>query len=1403
VKRETQHESAESLSEALYRLGLAAVQAGDIRLGLVRLQDAIEADPGNAAYHLSQAEILRRLGELDDAEAAYHRALVLQPEQARIHRDLAVLLHERGRLDEAETHYRAALQLVPNALDNLNNLGNLLKDRGQLKEAEMQYRAALAIRPDFAEGQCNLGNLLADIGRRDEAEVCFRTAIRLRPDLPEAHNNLGNLLRDLGRPTEAAATCQEAIRLRPLYASAYSNLANAFRDLDRPADAEVAYRAALRIAPDFATARSNLATVLLEVGQLDRAIAEYRTAIELDPDYADAHNNLGIALLLDGEFAEGWQRTEWRWRTKKNADLSQRFTQPLWGGDATGDRVLLLYAEQGFGDTLQFCRYVALVAAQHRVVLEVQRPLVPLLAGLPGIEQIVAQGDPLPDFDLRCPLLSLPRLCGTTLHTIPTQIPYVAVDPVRAEHWRARTADLVGLKVGLVWAGNPGMAANRRRSIDLAQLAPFAKVPGVSFVSLQKGSPAAQARTPGAGMVIYDWTEELNDFADTAALIDTLDLVIGVDTAVIHLTGALGKPVWLLNRFDCCWRWLRARDDSPWYPTLRQFRQPNPGEWKEAIAAAAAALAERAASRDPQRMSDTVSFDRALRFHRSGRWPEAEQTYREILRIDPEHSDSQHLLGVIALQRGKPVEALEFIGKALRQRPLEGSYHGNLALVFKALGRRGEAEAALRRALALKPDQADAWNNLANLLNDGGQITEAEACYREALHRRPDFAVSRSSFGALLLRSGRREEAVEQYRALVVLRPEDAALRRQLAGLLQALGRFDEAMDQYLNALRIGPDDPALRIDLGNLLKERGKSAEAESQYRCALALRPNFLAGLINLSSLVNEAGRTEEAEMLCREALRIMPNSAEAYNNLGLILKETGRPEDAELCYRNAIRLKPIFPEPLNNLGDLLREQERIEEAELCCNEAIRLRPNYASAYNNLGNVLWMSGRLDAAELRYRDALRLKPEFTSALSNLGTVLIELDRHAEAETVLRQALQINPNFADAHSNLGVALVELGQPEQAVRHYREALRIKPDYAEAHSNLGSVFQNGGDVDNAITQFRQAIRSKPNYPDGHNNLAIALLLAGQLTEGWAEYEWRWRLKKQLKHVRPFKQPLWAGEETGDRVLLLHAEQGFGDTLQFCRYAPLVAVGRRVVLEVQRALVPLLTGMPGVEQVVSYGDPLPEFDLHCPLLSLPGVLRTTVESIPNTAPYLAANAMAAEAWRERLAVLPGKKVGVVWGGNPAMSADRRRTIELTQLASLASVSGVSFVSLQKGAPAAQAASPPPDFILHDWTAELNDFAATAALVEALDLVIGVDTSVIHLAGALGKPVWLLNRFDCCWRWLRECDNSAWYPSLRQFRQTTPGGWSDPIARLQRALKNWAMNGRASPDDTGFQDA
>ncbi|HWK47275.1 MAG TPA: tetratricopeptide repeat-containing glycosyltransferase family protein [Stellaceae bacterium] len=506
--------------------------------------------------------------------------------------------HQAGRLAEAEMCYRRLLAIDPDHPDGLHLLGVVAYQAGQPDEAAALIGRAIDRLPLIADYHSNLGNALVAMGRLAEAELCYRTALRLKPDFPEAHNNLGNTVRDLDRPAEAVACYRAVLRLLPNYALAHNNLGNALRDLGRSDEAEGCYREALRLRPELAEAHNNLGIALRDRARLDEAEAAYRMALALRPDYPEAHHNLATLLLLAGRLTEAWPEYEWRGLVKGNGYPSARgFPHPRWGGEVLGARVLLVHAEQGFGDTLQFCRYVPLAGARGRVVLEVPGGLVRLVSGLPGVERVVATGDALPDFDVECPLLSLPGVFGTTLETIPASVPYLAADPTAVAMWRARLAALPGLRVGLVWAGDPrrymggGLAIDRRRSLVLEQLAPLVGIEGVSFVSLQKGEAAAQACPEG--LVLHDWTGELGDFADTAGLVAALDLVISVDTSVAHLAGALGKPVWLLNRYDTCWRWLLGRDDSPWYPSLRQFRQTKPGEWGAVLDAVRTALVAR------------------------------------------------------------------------------------------------------------------------------------------------------------------------------------------------------------------------------------------------------------------------------------------------------------------------------------------------------------------------------------------------------------------------------------------------------------------------------------------------------------------------------------------------------------------------------------------------------------------------------------------------------------------------------------------------------------------------------------------------------------------------------------------------------------------------------------------
>jgi len=405
-----------------------------------------------------------------------------------------------------------------------------------------------------------LGNLLYQQGKPDQAEEQYRKALEHDPAHADALANLGCALRDLGRREEAVLTLCAALELKPRGGEIYSNLGNVLKDMGRLAEAEAACRAAVALMPSSPVAKFNLGCVLQDQRKFGEAGDLYRAALAIEPDYIRAHWNLGLALLTQGRFKEGWAEHEWRARTQRSWSPALRFEQPAWQGESLAGKTLLIHREQGLGDNIQFARYAALAAARGaRVVMLTYPPLIRLLRTLPGVAEIVADGEPLPVFDLQAPILSLPHLFGT---------------------------ELPGRKIGLAWAGgtrpnDPDWARlDGRRSMALAQFADLAEIEGVSLVSLQKDQPAAQAK----GFAITDFMDEIEDFADTAALVEALDLVISVDTAVAHLAGALGKPVWILSRYDGCWRWLEDRDDTPWYPTARLYRQKQPHDWPEVLA---------------------------------------------------------------------------------------------------------------------------------------------------------------------------------------------------------------------------------------------------------------------------------------------------------------------------------------------------------------------------------------------------------------------------------------------------------------------------------------------------------------------------------------------------------------------------------------------------------------------------------------------------------------------------------------------------------------------------------------------------------------------------------------------------------------------------------------------------
>lgn len=507
--------------------------------------------------------------------------------------------HQRGDLQQAAQLYRAVLAANPSSFEALSLLGVLEGQSGRAGPAADLLARAVRARPSDAGVHVNYGNVLRQLKRPADALASYDRALRIEPGNVGARYNRGLSLADLGRHAEALADYDRVTVLAPGNADAWHGRGNALRVLHRPEEALAAYERAIALKPGDPDVWVNRGVILQSLRRHREALESYARAQAVAPTSAAAHLNEGLCRLLLGEFATGWAKYQWRWRTPESTAVHPNYPQPQLRLDADlAGKTVLLHAEQGFGDTLQFCRYAPLVAARGAaVVLDVQPSLVELLSGMPGVAQVVARGGALPAFDYHCAFLDLPAVFGTTLDSVPAVVPYLCADPARARMWNVRLGTRTGPRVGLAWSGSGALLtgsalADDDRAVPLAQLATLC-VPGRQYVSLHTEVRPGDRDALAAHPEIREFATELKSFADTAALIDQLDLVVTVDTAVAHLAGALGKPVWLLLPYNVTWRWLLDRADSPWYPTARLFRQPVAGDWAAVISAVRAELDRR------------------------------------------------------------------------------------------------------------------------------------------------------------------------------------------------------------------------------------------------------------------------------------------------------------------------------------------------------------------------------------------------------------------------------------------------------------------------------------------------------------------------------------------------------------------------------------------------------------------------------------------------------------------------------------------------------------------------------------------------------------------------------------------------------------------------------------------
>jgi len=540
---------------AWYLLAVAQQAQGMMSLAVESFRRLIQENPGHAEGHAGLGIVLCRLDQRQEGEKCLREAIRLQPNHAKAHNNLGVLLVETGRRAEALLCWQETIRLDPKYAEGHFNVAMGLVENGRAEEAIAHYEEALALRPDYPEAYCNLGLLLIEQGRPSESIVLLEHAIRLREGFIDAYNNLGMALADLGRSEEALACYREALRRRPKYPEVYNNLG----------------------------------TALAAMGRTEEALATFAHALRLRPNYPEAHWHQALTWLQHGDMVRGWPQYEWRWKRKRARP--RRFDQPLWDGSSLEGKTILLWCERGLGDSLQFIRYASFVKARGaKVIVECRETLLTMFAKCAGIGQLIAEKTVLPQFDVQAPLLSLPWIFGTLLHTIPAEVPYLQVDPARTEKWReeihasidrSNSSPSRAFKVGIIWQGNPKHRWDRHRSFALAHFHRLARLDGVRLFSLQKDVGEERLAGFSPHLPLINLGNRLTDFADTAAIMQNLDLVITCDSSPAHLAGALGLPVWVPLATMSDWRWLTNRDDSPWYPTMRLFRQKRLGDWDE------------------------------------------------------------------------------------------------------------------------------------------------------------------------------------------------------------------------------------------------------------------------------------------------------------------------------------------------------------------------------------------------------------------------------------------------------------------------------------------------------------------------------------------------------------------------------------------------------------------------------------------------------------------------------------------------------------------------------------------------------------------------------------------------------------------------------------------------------
>ncbi|MBF0181167.1 MAG: tetratricopeptide repeat protein [Magnetococcales bacterium] len=1276
-------------------------------------------------------------------ELSHDRPRIQVPANASLQEASQTLaeLCQAGRLAEAEDLAGWMTRQFPGLADRHYDLGVILMARNLPAAAETAFREAARLDPAHALAQCNLGALLCDQEKFPEAETALRAALTARPAFPEALHNLAKALARQLRPEEAEAALIEALRLRPEYAGALETLGILLANRDAVEEAADAFRAALRIQPDLPMARGGLRHMAMHLCDWREEVhSQERGPIRLSP--------FAMLSLTDSGMEQRACATAFKPRALQ--------PEPAMATSAGTDpqRLAIGYLSADFQDHPVALLLAGILEAHDRERFAITAYSLGQDDGGAMRRRVMAACDRFVDVGALSDTACAQRIAMDGIHILVDLQGFTRES--RPEILARRPAPLVATWLGYPGTlGHPGLAdyligdpivtppAHAAHFAETLALLPHCYLPNDRTRPIAATPSRAAAGLPEHGFVFCSFNAGYKFNPDSFAIWCRL---------LRDLPGSL--------------LWLRR---LPWPSAMTRLRD-----------------AARQHGIDPER----ILF--------APKTPTGEEHLARLALADlalDTFPYNSHATGCDALWSGVPL--LTRMGESLASRV--GASLLSAVGLPELITREWESYAELAMELARHPQRLSSlrqrlWRNRTTspLFDTAGFTRDLESLYERMWQQQRTGKRAMilpqghewKMLGTHLLQQGRTDEAATALREATRLLPDDATAWNNLGA---ALGRGTEAGAAFRQAISLAPRMTHAWYNLGCLLLGEGRLQEAESALRHC----PDHAPACNNLGNLLKDLGRPDEAQTAFREAIRLAPDFAPAHFNLGLLLRETGPAAQAEAAFRAVIDLQPDNALAHANLGALLRQQGHHAAAEAAFLEALRLDPACAATRHGLGLLLREQRRPTEAEAAFRAVLRLEPENVEALCNLGLLLHEQNRPEEAEPLLRRAIQRQPDCAEAHLNLGILLRARLSHDASASALREAIRLQPDLARAHNNLGITLNDQNRLTEAEAAFREACRRDPAYADARWNLSLLLLRQGRFAEGWPLYESRWQpgMEKPVARLPDHPAPLWQGEALTGKSLLVFDEQGFGDTIQFCRFLPeLLARGAtRITLVCRPALTALMETLPGIT-VTATRDTLPPHDYRTLLLSIPRWLET----IPASLPYLAALDERENHWR---GIVPqdGLRVGLTWKGSLAYPEDRKRSLpSLATLAPLWQIQGVRFVSLQKGPGEEEADHPPANQPIIPAGGRIRDFADTAWLISRLDLVISVDSAVAHLCGALGKPcLLLLPGHGADWRWLTHRTDSPWYPqAMRIIRQKQAGDWSGAVAEAARELSRFAAS-------------